>query len=54
MRESKKKLGQPVSSSRFENKDAKFEEALTVNGTLMANERMMRFRAYCRWQSWTM
>jgi hypothetical protein len=51
IRKSKKKLGQPASGSRFENKDAKFEKALTVNATLTANERMMRFRACFRWQS---
>ena len=42
-RKSKKKLGQPASGSRFENKDAKFEEALTVNATPTANERIMMF-----------
>jgi hypothetical protein len=39
---SKKQLGRPASGSRFENKDAGFEEALTVNATLWANGRMMR------------
>jgi hypothetical protein len=54
IRKSTKKLGQPASGSRFENKDAKFEEALTVSATLTANERMMYFRVCFRWQSWAM
>jgi hypothetical protein len=52
IRKSKKKLGHPGLGSRFENKDAKFEEYLTVNATLTAKGRMMRFRACFRWQSW--
>ena len=45
------KLGQPASDSRFENKDAKFEKALSVNANLTADERRMRVRACFRSQS---